>query len=439
MDSNQGVPNSQQPPSIDDIIEWQHEQSLCLGETGYNTRFPTADFFATTPIANAPARDFDDPDLLENAVEDFTTEYERVIHRMEYMKANKPLLIETENEVHRRLLKAGKTQQDIGRYISKGTSLRHKIDDLYDLQDRDSRSERNTLPALIYYGSVFNKRKTTINLPVDVSLAVFRDLVKVYLECIKDVNESLESIYYEDRPWKYQLKSTASSVQVDETVLPLEIEYDYTNLVRKMKSPGSSAFILVLTQEDWPGEKKTQRKRTQLYEEQNGNPPPDRMDDGIESLFDEVDFANDLAMFSRGQVQLADEEALEELARAAQDLDRERMDRDRAKRKQITPAPVSAHRHQLQWGSRGASQGQAASPPGKGYRGTPQSSPPASQSPTVSGGNRSPPPPRAHGIAAASSPTPSAPHSGPSTKKRVHFTKEKEQRTSTTKFFPSKK
>ncbi|KAL8937105.1 MAG: hypothetical protein Q9211_003857 [Gyalolechia sp. 1 TL-2023] len=433
MDSHQKGPNRQQPPSIDDIIEWQHEQSLCLGESGYSTRFPTADFFATTPIANTSSGHFNDPELLERAAEDLTTEYERVIHRMEYMKANKPLLVEAENEVHRRLLKAGKTERDIGRYISKGTSLRHKIDDLYDLQDPGSRQEKNTVPALIYYGSSSNRRQTRMNLPIDASLAVFRDLVKVYLGCIKDVNESLESIYHEQRPWKYKFKSTMESVPIEEGLLPLEMEHDYTNLIRKMKSPGSSAFILILTQEDWPGEKKTGQNRTQTYERKHNSPASDCMDDGIESLFDDVDLVNVLDMYGKGQVRGADEEALEELARAAQGLERERADRDRAKRAWSTQATVSGHGHQLQRGGPGASQSQATSPPGRAHQGTPGSSPPAPQNHR---GNRSPPPPRAQGNAAAA---PSVPHSGPSSKKHVHPTKNPEQRSSTTKLFPSKK
>lgn len=248
MDGCQNDPKNLQQPTIDDIIEWHHEQSLCLAETGYSTRFPTADFFATDPFPDTTFSDFNDPDILQSAVEDLSAEYQRVINRMEYMKANKPLLIETENEVHRRLLKAGRTEKDIGRYISKGDSLREKIEDLYKVEHRGSESAKNTIIAYIYYGSGFNKRSVKINLPVHGSLAEFRGLVKVYMGCIKDVNEPLNAIYYNDRLWKYQFKSKMKSVKADEKLRPLEIERDYTNLIRQMMSPGSAAFSVVLTQ-----------------------------------------------------------------------------------------------------------------------------------------------------------------------------------------------
>lgn len=248
MESQYNNSKGQQPPSVDDIIEWHHEQSLCLGETGYTTQFPTADFFNTAPITNALSGYLDTSELLERVAQDYTTEYECVMHRMEYMKANKSLVIEAENEVRRRLLKAGKTEKDLGRYISKGASLRDQIGDLYDLQNRNPKPERNTIPAFIYYGSVSNKRQARVNLPVDASLALFKDLVKVYFQCLKDIKESLESIYHEDRPWKYKFKSRTELVQMDESLLPLEMEHDYKNLIRKMKSPGSSAFVLILTQ-----------------------------------------------------------------------------------------------------------------------------------------------------------------------------------------------
>ena len=248
MDNQFEIPEVQQPPSIDDIIEWQHEQSLCLAETGYSMQFPTADYFNTDLFPDPISSDYDDPSILEAAVEDFTAEYERVTYRMEYMRANRPLLAETENEVHRRLLKLGKTEKDIGRYISTGASLRTKVEDLYQLQLSQPKSTKNTITAYIYYGSFINKRVAEIKLHVDGSLDEFQDLVKVYMGCLKDSNESLKDIYYEDRPWKYQFKPKMKSVQADEKLIPLEYEKDYTNIIRQMMNPGSAAFKVVLTQ-----------------------------------------------------------------------------------------------------------------------------------------------------------------------------------------------
>lgn len=184
-----------------------------------------------------------------------------------------------------------------------------------------------------------------------------------------------------------------------------------------------------MTQEDWPGEKKTQQKPVAVYEGHNESSLPSLEDDGIESLFESMDLANDLKLLSIGLVQGAEEEDLEELGRAAQNLAREKADRDRAMR----------IRSKLQSSNRGAGQSQASSPSSKGDRKTPQSSPPASQSRKASSANQSSSPPRAHGNASASPPNPSPPRGGTGTKQQVHPTKEQGQRSSTTKHFPSPK
>ena len=86
--------------------------------------------------------------------------------------------------------------------------------------------------------------------------------------------------------------------------------------------------------------------------------PPDDLVDGFGSLFEEVDLLNDLSRYQKGQVRLADEKALEELATAsraftARATERHRAqqsgrktDRDKAKLVSSRQMPFSGPEHQ---------------------------------------------------------------------------------------------
>ncbi|KAL8837447.1 MAG: hypothetical protein Q9170_002533 [Blastenia crenularia] len=456
MDTQADVPQHQQSPSIDEIIEWNHELSLSLCEVGYTTQFPTADFFASNLYPDSANCNFDSPDLLENAVQDFTAEYQRSIDRIHYMDANKPLLAKTESEVHSRLLEAGKTEKDIGRYVADKTVLRHKIDTLYELQDSSSNIASNSKPAYLYYGSSSNRRFTKTNLPVHGSLAVFREQIKVYLGCIKDVNESLESVFHDSSPWKYKFKPKMQSVKVGEQWRPLETERDYVNLMRQMMNQASAAFHVVLTQKDWPDRMKAKERQGQRNPLQHYTTKYSASE-GVESLFDNVDLCNILEQYGRRQVRSADDAALEELATASRALETRAMNKSRvlnnqtsinrngARRAQSPQAVVPEYGQQLRRGSGDSSYGQAAFSPRKSDQDAPkssvgQASPFNSQERRASGGFTTSSPPKEPSNPKNANAASEAQCSGLTGTKRVRLTKEeKGLRGSCTKFFPSKK
>lgn len=249
-DIQQDNTEGQQPPSVDDIINWHIEQSINLGTIGWTMNFPTADFFKDfdpAPFAEAATFDGDiDTDILDAALHEFAAEQERLIDRMNVMEANRPLLEATELEVHRRLLQAGKTQQDIDHYIREKTRLGRKIEDLYRLQYPDP--PKNYVEAFINYGPAHNRRSAEINLDINGSLANFESSIKITLECFRDMWEPLASVHHEGSSWKFQWKPKDKSGKTEEKWFPLETERDYKDLIRQATSPSKEQYTPVLTQ-----------------------------------------------------------------------------------------------------------------------------------------------------------------------------------------------
>ncbi|KAI4126224.1 MAG: hypothetical protein LQ338_003848 [Usnochroma carphineum] len=322
-----------------------------MGTLGYSSDFPSADFFDTNPDCYADATAFDDEsNVLDAALADFDAERQRVKDRMEYMNANNALRAEAELEVHRRLRQAGKTEKDINQYISEKVCLRVKIQDLYNLEN--PHPTKNTVEAYIHYGPSNNRRSAGINLHANGSLAEFKDSVKIYLDCLRDTWEPLESVYQGDRPWKYKWvpKKGSRKAKKKEGLRPLEMERDYQILIQQLRSGGRTEFNVVLSQGGRPEPSDAKKDSTQKVEGAGKDGSQDRMSQDIDSLFDDLDLVKVLEGYGRGVVKDADEGALQELATAYDTLetersrllnDRKRVDRDTARRAQSPGAQAA--------------------------------------------------------------------------------------------------
>ncbi|KAL8699114.1 MAG: hypothetical protein Q9201_006183 [Fulgogasparrea decipioides] len=334
MSDNDATSGPQQQPTTDEIIDWHLDQSLYFGESGCTTSFPTAHFFKNDDevrtdvnigvtdscstsndlFEDVMMHDDDWPELLENAVADFTSEFDRVKSRAEYMQAHRPLLVETHNEVHRRLMTAGMMQGDIDRYSTTQAGLRQKISHLFDLENGNSKPTQNSISGHICYGSAYDSCRAEINLNTEGTLGELNTCLKVYLESLKDPFTKLEEIYYEDRSWKYHLRSVVESKKVRDKFVALITQQDYEIMIQEVLKYGGD---LLLTQ-DWLDP--CRRGLGEGSEEQQGNELHQGSPQGVESLFDEVDMYRDLERYGRGELRSADQADLDELAAAARAL-----------------------------------------------------------------------------------------------------------------------
>lgn len=339
----------QQRPSVDDIIDWNLEHATYLGESGYTTDFPTLESLNFQPSANTDSnedvmlRDSDWPDILQNAVEDLTSDYNRVKSQTEYLKANRNDLTDTQLEVHRRLLAAGRTQRDVDRIKAEKSSLRRRIVGLHELENGTGKQSEKAISGWICYGAESDRRNAQINLDPKGSLTQFERCAKVYMECLKGPFVRLQEIYHEDRCWKYRLRPVVESKMVREDFFELQTERDYEHMVR---SALGHSGLLLLTQEDWldspisTPEGSSQKKKM----DETQKPLPQ----GVDSLFEDVDLIRDLGKLATGEYKFADDAALDELAAEARALaeTEEAMEVARARHDQVRIAHNDARRVQ---------------------------------------------------------------------------------------------
>lgn len=248
MENCQRRPFAIEEPTIDEIIQWHIEQAHCMGELGFTTNFPDAENFQHPGFDpnfdfNAVTSSLGD---LDRAVNEMIKDYERVKCRATYISFNQhqPLLKKTKEEVHRRLLAAGKTQEDIDDYNSSGTSLRDQISDLQRLK-AGKKPVQNTTEAWVHYWADAGRKqrqKYRINLQINGTLHHFHVDIAGLMDSLRDYSQRLEDFYDQSRPWRYQLVSRKHSLATA-AFYPLTTEHDYRLLIQQNKKEGVTAVL----------------------------------------------------------------------------------------------------------------------------------------------------------------------------------------------------
>ncbi|KAI4214710.1 MAG: hypothetical protein LQ351_002783 [Letrouitia transgressa] len=309
MGNCQKQPFEMEEPTIDEIVQWHIEQAHCMGELGFTTNFPDAENFQhpgfdTNFNFDAVTSSLGD---LERAVNGMIKDYERVKYRAAYISSNQSLLEKTKDEVHRRLLGAGKTQEDIDNYNSSGASLRDQISELERLKSGKEPAQ-NTTEAWVHYwadASRKERRKYLINLKINGTLHHFHIDMAGLMDSLKDCSQRLEDFYDQSRPWRYQLVFKKHSLATA-ALYPLNTERDYRDLIQQNKTEGVTA---VLTQGDEPQDPSAV--------EQNLMDEDEDEDDEFGHLFEHIDWKNEVRRFRAGEKMNATQEDLEEVAGAS--------------------------------------------------------------------------------------------------------------------------
>lgn len=240
-------------PSVHDIIDWQTNHSIVFGNIGWSRNHPKAHFFTKnwdSAYANAASSAPSDMlAMMDAALNEEAAEQQCMLERMQYMEAHPERVKEAELEVNRRLLQAGKTQQDIESYVDDEEVFRRKVEDLYNIAHPPP--PRDGVDAYIEYGLADNRRLASIQLEIKGSLNEFLNDRKSHLARNRDMWEPLESIYYEGSPWQYKWKPQDKSIKLKEKWFPLETQHDYNILTKKAAKAANLAnakFTPVLSQ-----------------------------------------------------------------------------------------------------------------------------------------------------------------------------------------------
>lgn len=252
MDHTQAVLAGTESPTVQDFIEWHEEQAFRLGELGFTMgTYRAENFFKQWSDVTDLQQAFSRENCAQEAMEQLHEEATRLQQRMIIMRSNPSLLAQTEIEVQRRLLQAGKSDPNMELHVNSKALLRRKIVTLYKLQHRTEPREADGVTAWLYLGANL-ERKIAVNLPIKASLSEACRL----LESIKKMEMSLlgypptgtQSVDAESG-WKYHLIDKNTSTLVNKDPVRLLTDADYRKMIGQItkKQKDIEAPVAVMT------------------------------------------------------------------------------------------------------------------------------------------------------------------------------------------------
>ena len=252
MDHNRAVLTGTEPPKVQDFVEWHEEQAFRLGELGFTMgSYRDEDFFKQWADVSDLQEAFSRKNCAQEAMEKLHEEASRLQQRMTIMQCNPNLLAQTEIEVQRRLLQAGKSEPNIERYANSKVSLRKKIVILNKLEHRTEPREPDGVTAWVYLGPDL-ERKIIVNLPIKASLSevcrLLESIKKAEMPSLGYSPTGTQSVDAETG-WNYHLIDKDKSALVNKDAVRLLTDADYRKMMAQITRKGQNvkAPVAVMT------------------------------------------------------------------------------------------------------------------------------------------------------------------------------------------------
>ena len=244
---------------IDDIIQWHQEQAHRTGAIGFiQDSGGLDDVFKDWTVESTPDPSLQEPpggafDLMATASKlqaDTTLADNRHTDRKQALDKDKLLQADVRYEIRRRLLRAGKTQQEIDENTANMTSLTMLTAYLYKIEHPPPSVEVR-IAALVYTNFRGTKRPTPIRLsPKDdfpELLATLKEFVLAKAESTGKPVTACENVGFVGS-WKYKMSTWRDGTQklVDATWTSLASDSDYRTMLKKISNHEGENFMPVL-------------------------------------------------------------------------------------------------------------------------------------------------------------------------------------------------
>ncbi|KAI4198845.1 MAG: hypothetical protein LQ350_004994 [Teloschistes chrysophthalmus] len=336
----------QQQPSVADIIDWHIEQCQDLSELGYSIN--PAIKPSTNPSLSSYWHDsmYDD-NWADLVLDDLNGYIKETAERKEYIKTHPALAAETQQEVHRRLAAAGKSQSDIESYDAEKIPLRLRILDLHNLENGWFLGDKKTVPVLLRYVYRGVPRNVSINLDPRDSFLDFEDNAKscLSLQSLQYPDRKLEVIYHEGRPWRYGRPPRTLISPIGKGFCTIRSARDYQNLIMMVLKHGRT---VVTQEEEQNAEISTTRLESDEQKEMATLSSSTGLDEAFRTLstggidMDNGAFLADSAAEARAQKTSNSNEEMT-VSRARHDQARVAHDNDRRARRAESLVPKDRH------------------------------------------------------------------------------------------------
>lgn len=205
------------------------------------------------PTDDGPQENSGSATVLKRFLNDAHNEETLAYRRADIVKADKALIQEVKLEVRRRLIAAGKSQQDIEGKIGKSPTLTAMITYLYEVENPKPEGIR-TIWCRVNTGLPGTDRLVPVRLLVKASLSEIYDLLRqfVYTELLctstKDISDQeLDNVL---SAWRYQPvveKSKGRCILKDKAPVLLRHDSDYRDMIKMVRELDSKNLALLLT------------------------------------------------------------------------------------------------------------------------------------------------------------------------------------------------
>ena len=245
--------------TVEDVIEWQTRMALKSGPPGFSIDLggPEQIFkdwevetFEDVGPAGIPgdslslreaARDYG-ADALGNTISD---SMKKVI-----LENDKQLQADTRYEIHRRLLKAGKKQQEIDEVATHESSLKEMAGYLYNVEHPKLKLSAR-VKTFVYTGFRGTDKLTPAYLPPHIDFwelhLQLRELIYAKAEETGKAVTATDDMQFL-AAWKYKMSEFGKGTYrfIDTSWTTLESALDYRRMVRMVKKPDAKAPVPIL-------------------------------------------------------------------------------------------------------------------------------------------------------------------------------------------------
>lgn len=246
-------------PSVEEAIAWLIDAYLAVGAIGFSTDYIAPDeYLQNWQIVNRPNDDGpqEDPSssiVLERFLNDAYNGETLAFKRAALVNADKALKKAVKLEIRRRLIAAGKSEEEIEGKIGKSPTLVPMVEFLYEVETPKPEGIK-TIRCRVSTGLPGTERLVPVRLPAKASLSDIYDLLRQFVHtellCTSTKGISDRELDNVLSAWRYQIvveKRKGKCTFKDGSSVLLRDDSDYRDMVKKVPDLDSKNLTLLLT------------------------------------------------------------------------------------------------------------------------------------------------------------------------------------------------
>lgn len=255
----QKLSNANRSLSVEEAIAWLTDAYLAVGAIGFTTDYIAPDeFLRNWKIIgrlndDGPQEDPSSSIVLERFLNDAYSGETLAYKRAALVNADKALKKEVKREIRRRLIAAGKSEEDIEGKIGKSPTLVPMVEYLYEVENPKPEGIK-TIWCRVNTGLPGTDNLVPVRLPVKASLSDVHDLLRQFVStellCTSTKGISNKELDNVLSAWRYQIvteKSKGKCTFRNGSSVLLRDDSDYRDMVKKVPVLDSKNLTLLLT------------------------------------------------------------------------------------------------------------------------------------------------------------------------------------------------